>query len=89
MPQNLQPSTVESAGDYVCVRYHAPEKFETLQTPEWARKAAESVVDGGVLRVGKRAAGENWLPQEVRIPEPVETTDARRKADEILQRIEY
>lgn len=89
MPENLLPSAVEKAGDYVYVRFHAPEEFETLETPEWARKAAESVVDGGVLRVGKRASGENWLPQEVRIPEPVEPSEARRKADEILQRIDY
>ena len=89
MPQRQQPSTVESNGDYVCVRYRDPEEFESLWTPEWARKAAESVVDGSELRVGKRTDGENWIPQEVLIPQPVDATDARRQANEILQRIEY
>lgn len=88
MPRFPQPSTIEINDDYVCVRYRDPEEFETLRTPEWARKAAESVADGSELRVGKPAKGENWIPQEVRFPEPVDTTDARRKADEILQRIE-
>lgn len=89
MPRRQQPSTVESNGDYVCVRYRDSEEFESLRTPEWTRKAAESVVDGSELRVGKRAGGENWMPQEVFIPEPVDATDARRQANEILQRIEY
>lgn len=89
MPRIPQPSTVEPDGNYVCVRYRDPEEFETVQSPEWARKAAESVIDGSELRVGKRAGDENWIPQEVLIPEPVDTTDARRKANEILQRIDY
>ena len=89
MSQMREPSTVESKGDYVCVRYRDPEEFETLRTPEWARKAAESVAAGSEIWVGKRADTDNWVPQEVRIPEPVDATDARRRADEILQRIEY
>lgn len=80
---------VERDGEYVCVQYRNAEEFEILRTPEWARKAAESVVTGSELRVGKRDGGENWIPQAVLIPEPVDTTDARRKADEILQRVEY
>lgn len=89
MPRIPGPSKVEQEGDYVCVRYRDPEEFETLQTTEWARKAPESVVDGCELRVGKRVDGENWIPQEILIPEPVDAIDARRKADEILQRIDY
>lgn len=80
---------VESVGDYLRVRYHDPEKLESLRTPEWARKAAESVVEGSKLRVGKRADSESWIPIEVLIPRPVDATDARRQADEVLQRIQY
>lgn len=89
MSQMQEPSTVESKGDYVCVRYRDPEEFEILRIPEWARKAAESVAAGSEVRVGKRADTDDWVPQEVLIPEPVDTTDARRRADEILQRIDY
>lgn len=89
MPRIPQPSTVETNGDFLRVRYRDPEEFETLRTPEWARKTAESVVDGSELWRGKQAGGENWIRQEVLIPEPVDSTDAGRKANEILQRIEY
>lgn len=89
MPRIPQPSTVEMDSDYVCVQYHDPVEFETLRTPEWARKAAESVIDGSELRVGKRSGGEAWIPQEVLLPQSIEATDARRKANEILLRIEY
>lgn len=89
MPDIQQPATVESKGDYVCILYRDPEEFETVRTPDWARKAAESVVAGSQVRVGKRADRRNWIPQEVLVPEPVDTTDACRYADEILQRIDY
>lgn len=89
MPQKQQPSTVETEGDYVYIRYRDPEEFETVKTPEWARKASESVVSGSELRVGKRPDTDHWIPVEVLIPEPVDPADARRQANEILQRIEY
>ena len=89
MTEIKQPSTVETEGDYVCVRYHDPDEFESLQTPEWARKASESVVDGSEVRLGKQTETEHWIPLEVLIPEPVDPDDARLQANEIIQRIEY
>ena len=89
MPKIQQPSTVETEGGYVCIRYRDPETFETVRTPEWAEKASESVVDGSEVRLGKRSDTEHWIPVEVRIPEPIDHADARRQANEILQRIEY
>lgn len=89
MTEIQQPSTVETEGDYVRVRYHDPDEFESLRTPEWARKASESVVDGSEVRLGKRTETEHWIPLEVLIPEPVDPDDARRQANEIIQRIEY
>lgn len=89
MSQIQQPSTVETEGDYVCVQYRDPKEFEALRITKWARKASESVVDGSEVRVGKRPDTEHWIPQEVLIPEPVDPADARRQANEILQRIDY
>lgn len=81
--------TVESDGDYVRVQYRDPAEYETVCTPEWAEKAADSVVDGSELRVGKRSTGDGWEPLSVCIPEPTDAEDALRLADEILQRIDY
>lgn len=89
MPPFPEPSTVESDGDYVRVRYRDHEGFETVRTPEWAEKAADSVVEGGEVRVGRRADGDGWAPVAVLVPAPAAEEDARRQADEILQRIEH
>lgn len=81
--------TVESDGTAVHVRYRDPAEFDTVCTPEWAEKAADSVVDGSELRVGKRADGDDWVPLSVCIPEPVDPEQAKLRADEILQRIAH
>lgn len=83
------PTDVETDGDYVHVRYRDPEHFETLRTPAWAEEAAASVVDGGEVRLGKPPDGDGWVPVSVLVPAPVDADDARRLADEVLQRIEH
>lgn len=89
MAQITKPVAIETDGDDVCVRYRDPDVFETIHTPEWAETASNSVVEGSELRLGKRVDSSDWEPQSVRIPEPIGVEDARRKADEILQRVEF
>lgn len=89
MAQITRPVAIETDGDAVCVRYRDPDVFETIHTPEWAETASNSVVEGSELRMGKRVDSTDWEPQSVRIPEPTDIEEARRKADEILQRIEF
>lgn len=79
---------VESEDEYVHVRYRDPDEFETIRAPDWADNASDSVVKGSEVRMGKRAGCDEWDPQSVLVPEPVEEDDARQQADGILQKIE-
>lgn len=87
MPEIPDPSTVESEGDYVHVRYRDPDQFETIRTPDWADNASDAVVDGSEVRMGERNDGDDWEPQSVLIPKPVDEDEARQLADEILRKI--
>lgn len=89
MGQFTRPIAVETDGDDVRVRYRDPDVFETIHTPEWAKTASDSVVEGSELRMGKRPGSSDWEPQSVLVPEPTDVEEARRKADEILQRVEF
>ena len=82
-----EPKAVESGDDYVHVRYRDPDEFETIRTPDWADNASDSVVEGSEVRMGKRADSDEWEPQSVLIPKPVEEDVARQQADEIYQKI--
>ena len=88
MPQQPTPMVVESNADYARIRYRDPERFEEISTPVWAETAAESVVDGSGIRMGKRSKHGDWEPQSVLIPNPADEEQARRQAEEILQRID-
>lgn len=89
MAQITRPIAIETDGDDVCVRYRDPDIFETIRTPEWAETASNSVVEGSELRMGQRNESSDWEPQSVLVPEPTDVEEARRKADEILQRVEF
>lgn len=89
MAQITKPTAIETDDDGVRVRYADPEEFETIRTPNWAETAANSVIEGSELRMGKRNGSDGWEPQSVLIPEPTDVDQARRQADEILQRIEF
>lgn len=89
MTQITRPMAIETDGDDVCIRYRDPDVFEMVDTPKWAETASNSVVKGSELRMGKRFDSSDWEPQSVLIPEPIDVEEARRKADEILQRVEF
>ena len=88
MSEIPEPTAVESEDEYVHVRYRDPDEFETIRTPDWADDASDSVVEGSEVRMGKRADSDEWAPQSVLVPKPVEEDDARQQADEVLRKIE-
>lgn len=54
------------------VRYRDPDRFDTIRTPSWASRIADSVSKGAKVRMGKTSA-DNWFIQSILIaPEGVE-----------------
>ena len=79
---------VETEGEYIHVRFHDPDEFETIRTPDWAKDAAESISDGAEVRTGKRTGSDDWETQSVLIKKTVGEEKAREQAAEIYEKIE-
>jgi hypothetical protein len=79
---------VETEDEYVHVRFRDPDEFDEIRTPDWAANVANSVVDGGEVRTGKRTDGDEWLVQSVLVPKGVGEGKARELAEQVVSKIE-
>ena len=81
-------STVEEGDEYVHVRIRDPDEFDSIRTPDWARRPAESVSDGAEVRTGRREGSDEWVVQSVLLETDVDEDAAVDHAREILEKIE-
>lgn len=88
MAQIPEPKLVELEGEYYHVRFRDPDEFSEIRTPEWAAEAAEDVESGSKVRTGRRTGSDEWVVQSVLIPEAVGKSDARSRAERIIEKIE-
>lgn len=80
--------SVDKGDDYYHVRYRDPDEFSDIRTPDWAAKAAGSVVDGSEVRMGDEEGNDDWEIQSVLIPvDDIDEDEARSKADEVVEKI--
>jgi len=80
--------SVETADDYIHVRFRDPDVFDTIRTPDWAANAARDISEGAEVRTGKRGGSDDWEIQSVLIKKQAGTEKARDEAREIAQEIE-
>lgn len=88
MAQQPSVQAVEQADDFIHVRFRDPDEFDTIRTPDWAKNAAESVVSGAEVRMGKKTNSDDWDVQSVLVPKDIGTDDARSNAQTIVEKIE-
>lgn len=88
MASDPSVQTVESSEEFVHVRFRDPDGFDTIRTPDWASKAADSVVSGAEVRTGKRPGSDDWAVQSVLVPQSVGQADAKAAAKRIVAKIE-
>jgi hypothetical protein len=50
---------VETEDEYTHVRFHDPDDYETIRTPDWAKNTAESVSKGAEVRTGKKEGSDD------------------------------
>ena len=58
---------VDITENFYRFRVRPPQQFVDFAVPEWARRVAESVVEGAQVVMGMTEA-ETWLPQSVMVP---------------------
>ncbi|MFH5800162.1 hypothetical protein [Haladaptatus sp. CMAA 1911] len=80
--------SVETADDYIHVRFRDPDVFDTIRTPDWAANAAQDISEGAEVRTGKRGGSDDWEIQSVLIKTQAGEEKARDEAKEIAQEIE-
>lgn len=80
--------SVETADDYIHVRFRDPDVFDTIRTPDWAADVARDISNGAEVRTGKRSGSDEWEIQSVLIKKQAGTEKARDEAKEIAQEIE-
>lgn len=83
-----EPKLVELEGEYYHVRFRDPDELCEIRTPEWATKAAESVESGSKVRTGRRSGSDEWEVQSALIPESVGKSEARSRAERIIEEIQ-
>jgi|AntRauTorcE11897_2_1112592.scaffolds.fasta_scaffold23084_2 hypothetical protein len=88
MVNEVSVETVEEGDEFIHVRFRDPDDFESIRTPDWARKPAESVVDGAEVRMGDEEGNEDWEVQSVLIPDDASEDEAKTQAREIAEKIE-
>ncbi|MFC4245782.1 hypothetical protein ACFOZ7_01980 [Natribaculum luteum] len=79
---------LETEDQYHHVRFRAPDRFDEIRTPDWAKNAAESVSEGSEVRTGKVKDGDDWEVESVLIPKEVDEDEARSDAKQIVEKIE-
>lgn len=89
MPNPPDVKTVEKTDEYYHVRYRQPDDFSDIRTPDWAERPAGSVMEGSEVRMGKREGSDDWEVQSVLVPtEGIDDSEAKRRANEIVEKIE-
>lgn len=86
MPRNPTVRSIELEGDYFHARVRDPERFDEIRTPEWASNVADDVEAGAEVRMGH--SGDDWVVQSILVPENVERAEARRAAEQMLEKFE-
>jgi len=88
MADAKQAESVEKGEDYYHVRYRAPDHFSDIRTPDWAERAAGSVVEGSEVRTGDEEGNGDWEVQSVLIPASnTDEDEAEELADEVVEKI--
>lgn len=80
--------SVETADEYIHVRFRDPDVFDTIRTPDWASHAAHDVSEGSEVRTGQRSGSDEWEIQSVLIKKQAGEEKARDEAKEIAEKIE-
>lgn len=83
-----QIRAVEAGDEYVHVRIRNPDAFETIRTPDWAARAADSIREGSEVRTGKLKGSDEWSIQSVLLRKPIDSQTATRDASRIVRKIE-
>ncbi|MCH7661595.1 MAG: hypothetical protein IH933_13800 [Euryarchaeota archaeon] len=78
---------VETAEEYIHVRFRDPDEFEEIRTPDWAAEVAQSVSDGSEVRTGDMG-NDDWQVQSVLIQKNAGEEKAKEQAREITEKIE-
>lgn len=79
--------TVETAEEYIHVRFRDPDSFGEIRTPDWAEEVAQSVSDGSEVRTGNKGE-DDWQVQSVLIRKNAGEEKAKEQAREIIEKIE-
>lgn len=81
-------NTVGEGDDYYHVEFRNEDEFDTIRTPDWAEKAAQSVSDGAEVRTGQREDSDDWQVASVLIKKSAGKEKAKDQATEIVEKIE-
>ncbi|MFA9502149.1 hypothetical protein ACERIM_05130 [Natrinema sp. H-ect1] len=79
---------VETADEYIHVRFRDPDRYDEIRTPDWATQPAESVSEGSEVRTGKIEGEDDWAVTSVLIDKHVGEDKAKDQAREIVEKIE-
>lgn len=79
---------VETEDEYIHVRFRDPDQFETVRTPDWAKKPANSVSEGSEVRMGQKKDSDDWSVESVLIKKSIGEDKAKDQAKEIVDKIE-
>lgn len=81
---------VETTPDHYRFQFRDREQFDQLaETPDWARKTAESISDGATVRMGSVAGGDALQIESVVVPRKpnLGREDAKNVAEKIVEEI--
>ncbi len=79
---------VETADEYIHVRFRDPDRYDEIRTPDWADNPAESVSEGSEVRTGNVEGEDDWEVTSVLIKKSVGEEKAEEQAREIVEKIE-
>ncbi|WP_263020148.1 hypothetical protein [Natronobiforma cellulositropha] len=79
---------VETADEYIHVRFRDPDRYDDIRTPDWAKTPAESVSAGSEVRTGRLEGSDDWEVTSVLIEKHVGEEKATAQAREIVAKIE-
>jgi hypothetical protein len=80
--------SVDTADEYIHVRFRDPDTFDTIRTPDWAAHVARSVSEGSEVRMGRVQGEDDWQVESVLIDKHVGEDKAESKAKQIVEKIE-
>ncbi|AGB17408.1 hypothetical protein Halru_2837 [Halovivax ruber XH-70] len=88
MAQTPDVDMVDTADDYIHVRFRDPDRYAEIRTPDWADQPAQSVSEGSQVRTGRVDSTDDWEITSVLIEKHVGEEKAREQAREIVEKIE-